>query len=238
VSLSTGRPLVIAHRGASAVEYENSLAAFRAARRLGADGVELDVHTTTDGELFVHHDSTVDGLRIPRATAAQVAQRRLPNGEAVPTLAQALAELPAPLRIFVEVKTLPPGSDGRLLEVLEQGAPGGGRYAVHSFDHRIIGRLGAVRPTLQRGVLLASYPIRPLDALADTGATVLWEDYSLIDAALVEEVHGGGDRIFAWTVDDSSDMQRLMDLGVDGLCTNHPDVARRVVGPATPARPA
>lgn len=221
-------PLVIAHRGASAVEYENSLAAFRAAARFGADAVELDVHTTTDGELFVHHDEKVVGLRIPHASAEQVRAVRLPNGEPVPTLDQALAAIAPPLQVFVEVKTLPASGDPYLLQVLEKGAPG--RYAVHGFDHRIISRLGASYPTLPRGVLLASYPIRPLEDLADTGASVLWEDFALIDQSLVEEVHGGGSRVFAWTVDDSSDMLRLADLGVDGLCTNHPDIARRVVG--------
>jgi len=232
VSASSPPPLVIAHRGASALEYENSLAAFRAAARLGADGVELDVHATTDGELFVHHDEALDGggLHIPRASAALVGAQRLPNGEPVPTLADALAAIAPPLRVFVEVKTLPPSCDAHLLQVLERGAPG--RYAVHGFDHRIIRRLGEARGNLPRGILLASYPIRPLQALADTGATMLWEDYALIDADLVEEIHGSRARLFAWTVDDSVDMQRLADLGVDALCTNHPDVARRVVGPS------
>jgi glycerophosphoryl diester phosphodiesterase len=101
---------------------------------------------------------------------------------------------------------------------------------VHGFDHRIISRLGAAWSRLPRGVLLASYPIRPLEALADTGATMLWEDYGLIDQVLVDQVHGGRYRLFAWTVDDSADMQELADLGVDGLCTNFPDIARRVVG--------
>ena len=86
------RPLVIAHRGASAVELENSLAAFRAAARLGADGVELDVHASADGELFVHHDETVDGSHhIAHTAAGKIRALRIANGEPVPTLAEALA---------------------------------------------------------------------------------------------------------------------------------------------------
>lgn len=223
------RTLVIAHRGASAYEYENSRAAFRAARVRGADAVELDIHASSDGTLFVHHDEVISGVHITRATAAQVRALRLPNGESVPTLDDALAAVDQALRVFVEVKSLPPAFDDRLLAVLDAS---GGRCAVHGFDHRIIQRLGTARPELERGVLLASYPLRPLDALRDTGATVLWEDQALIDAALVEALHGAGYRIYGWTVNDPDDMRRLLGLGVDGLCTNAPDVARQALGAA------
>ena len=223
--------LVIAHRGASAVALENSLAAFRAAGPAGADGVELDIHAASDGTLFVHHDPEVDGLHIPRAAAADVRTRRLSNGEPVPTLEEAIAAIDARLRLFIEVKSLPPQFDGKLFDILDRGdvAP---RCAVHGFDHRIVSRLGFARPRLPRGVLLAAYPIRPQGVLEDTGATMLWEDHGLIDAALVETIHGDGYEVFAWTVNREAEMRRLLALEVDAICTNHPDVARRVVDAA------
>ncbi len=221
--------LVIAHRGASGYEYENSRAAFRAARARGADAIELDVHAAADGVLFVHHDEVVSGAHITRSSAAQVRSLRLPNGESVPTLEDALAVIDPTLRVFIEVKSLPPQFDDRLFTLLDAD-PERQRCAVHGFDHRIVKRLGLARPALARGVLLASYPMRPLDALEDTGATVLWEDQSLIDAALVDTLHRAGYEIYAWTVNDPEDMRRLLALRVDGLCTNLPDVARRAVG--------
>lgn len=220
--------LVIAHRGASGYEYENSRAAFRAARARGADAIELDVHATADGVLFVHHDEVVSGTHITRASAAQVRALRLPNGESVPALEDALAVIDPALHVFIEVKSLPAQFDDRLLGVLDADARPD-RCAVHGFDHRIVKRLGLARPALARGVLLASYPMRPLDALQDTGATVLWEEQSLIDAALVDTLHGAGYRIYAWTVNEPEDMRHLLGLHVDGLCTNVPDVARRAV---------
>jgi len=220
--------LVIAHRGASGYEYENSRAAFRAARARGADAIELDIHAAADGVLFVHHDEVVSGVHITRSSAAQVRALRLPNGESIPALEDALAVIDPALQVFIEVKSLPPQFDDRLLAVVD-GAGGGGRCAVHGFDHRIVKRLGIARPALVRGVLLASYPLRPLEALQDTGATVLWQEQSLIDAALVDALHTAGYRIYAWTVNDPEDMQRLLALHVDGLCTNVPDVGRRAV---------
>ncbi len=222
--MSSPRALVIGHRGASAYEYENSRAAFRAARARGADAVELDIHASADGTLFVHHDEVVSGVHITRADSAHVRALRLPNGESVPTLEDALAVIDPALRVFVEVKSLPPTFDDRLLATLDAS---GGRCAVHGFDHRIVRRLGLARPELPRGVLLASYPLRPLEPLQDTGASVLWEDQSLIDGALVETLHGAGYQIYAWTVNAPDDLRRLISLGVDGLCTNAPDVARQ-----------
>ncbi len=220
--------LVIAHRGASAAALENSLAAFRAAGPAGADGVELDVHASIDGTLFVHHDPDVDGVHIPRTAAAEVRTRRLSNGEPVPTLVEAIEAIDARLRLYVEVKSLPPQFDGKLFDILDKGDVAA-RCAVHGFDHRIVSRLGFARPRLPRGVLIASYPIRPLGVLEDTGATMLWEEHRLIDAALVDTVHADGYEVFAWTVNTEADMRRLLALDVDAICTNHPDVARRVV---------
>ncbi len=222
-------PLVIAHRGASGYELENSLAAFRAAARLGADAVELDVHGTADGALVVHHDETIDGTHhIPRLNARQLQGLRLANGEPIPTLAQALDAAGRSLQVFVEVKSLAPQFDGQLLEALDRG-PNPGGYAVHSFDHRIVRRLGLARPSLPRGVLCSAYPVRPLAALEDAGATILWQERTMVDRALVDAMHAAGRRIVVWTVNQPEEMRHLIGLAVDGICTNFPDVGRRAI---------
>lgn len=222
------RPLVIAHRGASAVEYENSLAAFRAAGRLGADGVELDVHATADGALVVHHDATIAATFIPATPAAVVRSQQLPNGEPPPLLEEALAAIDPRLRVYVEVKTLPPTADETLLSTLDAG-PNPAGYAVHGFDHRILARLARRRPSLPRGVLSASYPVRPLVPLEDVGATAYWQNRELVDLDLATAVHGAGAQLIVWTVDDPGEMERLTAIGTDALCTNRPDIARRTL---------
>src|SRR5207237_9117063 len=113
-----GRWLVVATRGASAREVENSLGAFRVAAQLGADAVELAVHATADRAIIAHHDETIAGRPIPQPTAQQVGELRLANGEPIPTLAQTLAVIGPRLQVFVEVKSLPPRFDDRLLETL------------------------------------------------------------------------------------------------------------------------
>ena len=144
------RPSVIAHRGASGYEYENSRAAFRRAIMLDADGVELDVHATHDGGIVVHHDPEVPGFGpIAQMTLAEARRIRIRNGEPLPSLAEIL-ELVGDRQVWVEVKGLPPKYDHMLLTILDQG-PAPERYAVHSFDHRIVCRLGQAQPTLRRG---------------------------------------------------------------------------------------
>jgi len=218
------KPLVIAHRGAyrAAAAPENSLAAFSAAATAGADAIELDIHSAADGTLVVHHDEIVsDSRHIARLTATDVQALELP------TLEQAL-EAAGRVGVFIEVKALDPRFDERLLAAIARGPYPAG-YAVHSFDHRIIQRLGARQPTLPRGVLSSAYPVRPLLLLEDTGATMLWQERRLVDARLVESLHKARARLIVWTVDRPDEMERLAALGVDGVCTNAPDVARRVV---------
>lgn len=231
------RPSIIAHRGASGYEIENSRAAFRRAQLLDADGVELDVHATHDGALVVHHDGVLPDLgRIGDLSAADVARVRLRNGETIPHLDEALALLES-LQVWVEVKTLAPEHDAALLSALDAG-PGAGHYAVHSFDHRIVARLHRRRDDLRLGCLVSSYLLDHVAVLRSSGAVDLWQEWPLIDAPLVDAVHAAGGRIVAWTVNEMHDAVRLADLGVDGLCGNFPDRLRAAVSRGRGSVPA
>ena len=219
------RPLIIAHRGASGHAYQNSLSAFALARQLRADAVELDIHATTDGVLLVHHDPIVPGLgTIGTQPHDAFLAYRLPNGEPIPTLGQVLETL-GPFGVWIEVKTLPPQYDARLLGVMRAG-PSPERYAVHGFDHRIVARLGQSAPLLRRGALQASYPLDLLAPLTSTGASVLWQDTGLIDQGMVDAIHAAGKEIIAWTANEPEEIDRLVALGVDGICGNYPERVR------------
>ena len=221
------KPLVIAHRGASSTELENTLAAFRAAIAQRADAVELDVHATLDGEIVVHHDPSVLGLPIAQARWRDLAALPLSNGEHIPTLGQALDVL-GTLKVFVEVKVLDPRWDDRLLEILDRG-PNPSGYAVHSFAYHVVRRLAEKRPTLPCGILSEVRTKSPKQTLVDAKAQTLWQERGTVDEALVKTVHGLKATIIAWTVDNPSDMEQLVRWGIDGICTNHPGRGRQVV---------
>jgi glycerophosphoryl diester phosphodiesterase len=224
------RPSVIAHRGASGYEYENSRAAFRRAIMLDADGIELDVHATRDGGIVVHHDHDLPGIGpIAQLSLAEAREVRIRNGEPLPLLAEIL-ELVGQRDVWVEVKSLPAKYDQQLLDVLD-GGPAPERYAVHSFDHRIIYRLGKIRPDLRRGILLSAYLHDPVTVMREVGATALWQEWQQVDQDLVSQIHDAGGAVIAWTVNELGDLDRMVRLGVDGLCGNYPDRIRVAIAP-------
>ena len=224
------RPFVIAHRGASGYEYENSRAAFRRAIMLDADGVELDIHATRDGGIVVHHDAVIPGIGpIAQLSQAEARQVLLRNGETLPLLSEIL-DLVGDRDVWVEVKTLPELYDSMLLAVLDQG-PAPERYAIHSFDHRIVYRLGQARPSLRRGILLTAYLRDAVTVMRAVGATTLWQEWQQIDQELVNRVHEAGGSVIAWTVNEIGDLDRMVRLGVDGLCGNYPDRIRVAIAP-------
>lgn len=219
---------MIAHRGASGYEVENSLAAFRTAAALGADAVELDIHETADGALVVHHSNMVAGRHISHCALGELRGHLLANGEPIPMLEEALSVILPRLMAFIETKTISPQNDERLCDIIDN-SPAPPRVALHAFDHRIIQRFAARRPHTHRGIISASYPVNPVRCMGDADAQILWEEWPFVDEALVRSVHAAGMAIYAWTVNDREQMDRLLRLGVDGLVSDMPDVARRAI---------
>lgn len=213
----------ISHRGSRAVHPENTIGAVLAAADDGADGVEIDVHSTRDGVIVVHHDFFPRGAvgdrrlaarPIADLTFAELQQFDLGGGARIPSLAELLKALDGRVRLYVEIKGR--GCDGALVDVLR----GAANVAVHSFDHRCIERFAELAPSVSRGVLQGSYMLDNCIALRSASATDLWQHHELIDAALVGEVHECGGRVIAWTANEEHEWERLAGAGVDAICTD------------------
>jgi glycerophosphoryl diester phosphodiesterase len=222
---------VIAHRGASRVAPENTIEAFARAKELGADWVELDVRRTRDGRLAVHHNARLgDGRAL-----VEVESRDLPPE--VPLLEDAL-EACSPMGVNIEIKSGPAEPDHdpsqavaekvAALVVRWRGLEG---ILVSSFDRDAIDRVKRIEPSVSTGLLA-------LD-VSDIQGTVSWlrkEGHDAlnpvapaVDAALVRAARGVGLAVYTWTVDDPDRIAELARLGIDGIITNVPDVARPVV---------
>ncbi len=225
-------PEIIAHRGASGECPENSLAAFARAIELGADGIELDVHRTSDGTLMVHHDpapqhaplAALQGVPIHQLSRDALRTFRA-FGEPIPTLEDVLTLVSRQLVVYCELKGV--GTAAPACALL---ADRPARAAVHSFDHRMVAEARRLAPNLPRGVLQSSYPIEPERSLASVDGRDLWQQHEYLDQALVNAVHARSGRVIAWTVNTPSDILRVAALGVDGICTNHVALARTTLG--------
>lgn len=223
---------VIAHRGASAAAPENTVEAFHLAAALGADWVELDVRRTADGALVVHHDPHLaDGRLIVDLNRAELPAH-------VPDLATAL-DACAGMDVNIEIKNMPEEPDhdpaARLVDgVIDvvRGRELGDHVLVSCFDVPTLDRVRVVDPTIATAVLC--YP-RPGAAEEFTASVAAgghraihpWD--LVVDADLVDAAHRHGLEVNVWTVNDADRMRDLVALGVDGLCTDVPDVARAVV---------
>jgi glycerophosphoryl diester phosphodiesterase len=202
---------------------ENTLESFQRALELEADGIELDVHATSDGVVVVHHDAwTPDGLEIARVTLADLASGARRRGYEIPTLGDVATLVGERVELFVEIK-----GDGIEAAVLASLSNHRGRFAFHSFDHAAIARIARGDPSRTLG-LLVQERVANVDALLrEHGARDLWPHYRLVDRELVEAVHAAGGRVIVWTVNEARDLARLATLGVDGICT---DDVRLVAG--------
>jgi glycerophosphoryl diester phosphodiesterase len=219
--------VVLAHRGASAVRPENTIDAFAEARRLGADGVELDVRRSVDGALVIHHDPVIAGL----GAVSALAVHQLPPS--VPLLEAAL-KCCAGMIVNVEIKSSPdePGYDPAQLAAIQVASVAAAysdvaKIVVSSFDLEAIDAVRSVEPDLATGLLVspAAPILEALDLAERHGHTALHPFHLAVDAALVAATHEVGLAVNTWTVDDPQRIAQLAGWGVDAIITNRPDVA-------------
>jgi len=232
------RPLVIAHRGASATAPENTAAAVRLAVRGGADAVECDVQLSRDGVPIVFHDDDLRRLcgeraRVETLPAAALLRRRvrLPGrtGRAnrILTLAQWLRLLPARVLPVVELKRQRGAhAEQRLAAAAAKLlARRRGAVAVISFSSRLVARTRALLPNARVGPVLDRVPRGAAALRALRAAPIVAIGRTLATRAFVARLHRGGAEVWCWTVDEPAEMRRLVARGVAGIISNRPELA-------------
>ena len=231
------RPRIWAHRGASALEMENTMAAFDRARADGADGIELDVQLDGDGVVVVFHDDTLDRLlgRPGRLAELSTAERRelRVGGHAIPTLEEVLGEL-GELECDVEIKSARLAREGALVRATAEVIRHSGRaeqILVSSFDPFALVHMHMQLPDIALGYLFHEkqpFLLRRgwLSGLANVG--LVHPEHMLCTAATIKAWHTAGRPVNAWTVDDADELRRLDALGVDGVFCNDPGHALKV----------
>jgi len=213
---------VFAHRGCTDGFAENTLDAFAEARRLGADGVELDVRLTADGALAVHHDAEIPGF----GAVAGLGVADLPAH--VPLLADVLAVCDG-LVVNVEIKNAPqdPGFDpGEAVAALTaaaiEEAGWSDRVIVSSFQATTLRAVQAADGRLALGALwgFATDSGRALEEAVDAGFRAVHPFVTTVTPELVARAHAAGLAVNVWTVNAPGDLQAMVELGVDAVITD------------------
>ncbi|MDD3966242.1 MAG: glycerophosphodiester phosphodiesterase family protein [Candidatus Marinimicrobia bacterium] len=230
---------IIAHRGFSSAAPENTQTAFREAITVGADYFELDVHQSRDGKLVVIHDGSVNRVSSNGMTGkiADMSFREIRKVRAgyskkygetfknarIPTLKQALRLAKNKIRVCVEIKA--PDIEAAVLKAvydlkMEK------QVIIFAFDYGVLKNMREMDkdiPLLYLRSVVDSTVIA--DATAIKAAAIGAGRPTAITAELLKEVHANDMELWQWTVNDPNDMQRLLDIGIDGIITDHPDKA-------------
>lgn len=234
-----------AHRGASAYAPENTLPAFALAAEMGADGIELDVQLSADGEVVVIHDETLD--RTTNATGA-VAGRTLAElrtldasfgqpdfrGTGIPSLADVLDLVkPGRMSVNVELKTsveFYPGIEKAALDVIAASGLGE-RVIVSSFNHYTLKTVQQIAPETRVGLLFSEPLYLPWEYAAEFGAAAIHPHYGFLRIpGAIEYAAVAGIDVNTWTVNSEEHLARVIGMGPAAVITNHPDRGLKIRG--------
>jgi glycerophosphoryl diester phosphodiesterase len=230
-----GMTLVIAHRGASRAELENTVAAFRRAVEMGAEGIELDVRRTADDALVVHHNAVLADGRVICETVVS----ELPDH--VPGLSVALDACDG-VFVNLEIKNDPSEPDfdptewvarRTLLELVRRGTES--RWLVSSFRPHTIDAVRRIAPSIRTALLVEGPPTGLLDRAAAGGHVAIHPDVRAVDQSVIRSAHRLGLAVNAWTCNDPDQIRQLIAWGIDGICTDVPDVALAVRSECDPS---
>ncbi len=235
--------LIYAHRGASGLYPENTMAAFRGALRQKANGIELDVQLTRDGEIVVIHDHrlerTTDGTgfvghysyaQLNELSAGgwfdpQFAEARIPRLEEVLRFAK-----PTKLRVIIEIKNFlvaQPDIEVELCKLVES-TDMVGRVVFSSFNFNSLYKLKELNSNLQTALLYFGHLPEPWKIATKYGASQLHVPYEEVTPAFLKEAHKRSFPVVSWAADSKKAIRRLLSLKIDGIITDYPGQARKM----------
>jgi glycerophosphoryl diester phosphodiesterase len=227
-------PLVISHAACGGHAPENTLAGIRKALEFSVDAIEIDVQASADGVPVLMHDLTVDRTTNGSGAVAALTLAGLraldAGGEPVPTLSEVLDLTTGKAVLVVEIKQ--PGIEASVAAVVrEKNALTD--TMVWSFFPQALDGIRIAEPRIPAGLLVSAESLPRWPRMRELAVRSGLQAVSVFSAGINEDVardcRRSGLALYAWTVDSRREMSRLVDLGVDGICTNFPDKATAVL---------
>lgn len=199
------RPLLLGHRGARKYAAENSMAAFHLALEHGCDGFEFDVRYTRDARSVICHDALYRRRRIVSRTFAEL---NLPDAEEV------IRKYGS--RAFLDIELKAPGDAGPILRALAKARVK--NYIISSFLPEVLHRVAAESGDVPLGLICETF--RQLRRWPELAIGTVIMNWRLAEKSLIEELHSARLQAFMWTVNSRREIERLTDLGADGIISD------------------
>ena len=219
-------PKIMGHRGAKALEPENTLRSIRRALDLGVQAVEIDVHLSRDGHLMVMHDATVERTTGGTGRVDQMSREELRRldaglGEKIPTLDEVVGLVGARAQLFIEMKD--PGAVETLAAFMANGELFDRAWVI-SFWHPALQELHVLEPRIRTGVLFVGCPVDPPALAQAAQAQALVLNYQYVTPALVQSARRAGLSVAVWNIDTVADLEPVLPLELDYIGSNRPDI--------------
>lgn len=219
------------------------MAALEKAVELGADAIELDLHVSRDGELVVIHDVTLDRTTDGRGPVHTHSLQELKQldagrwfgesfaGQRIPTLAEVLDRFAGKVPLALEVKAgsaFFPGIEERVVSALREHQVLS-QVAVASFDHHALFRLKELEPYLRTAALLVGRPMSMSAVAGPSKVDAMALECSLVTKTEIDACRASGLQLVVWVVNEPAQMRHFIDLGIDGIITDRPDLLRHAL---------
>ena len=206
---------IIGHRGVAGAP-ENSMEGFAKALEAGVDAIELDVRQSGDGQLVVVHGAVV-GEHAVQSTPYETF-RDEPEGYEVPLFEDVLKQFGK--KTFLDIELKHTGFEAEAVKLIKKYTKPE-KTMVSAFDTKSLDTVHELLPNLQLGYIYNR--TQDEESRHNCPVDVVIPQFRLASRQLIEEVHDEGLQVWAWTVNEESEIDRLLSLGVDGLITDHPD---------------
>lgn len=222
--------LKIAHRGAKAYEPENTLQAFQKALDLNSDGIELDVHVSSDGQIIVIHDETIDrttnekGL-VNSFSLSELKSFLIDGKHQIPTLKEVFDLVNKKCLINIELKGL--GTPSKVVALIEDYISekkwNYNHFIISSFEWNMLEETSNLNPNIPIGVLTEEDLSKALAFAEKIKAKAIHPDFQLLNENNVLQMQDKGFLVLPWTVNSEEDIQKVKSYKVNGIISDNPD---------------
>ncbi len=213
---------IIGHRGASG-HLENTIPSFELALEQGADGFELDVRESGDGQLVVVHDSVVGSHAVKSSPYKVFCDTE--DGSRIPLLEDVLKQFGG--KTFLDIELKETGFEQKAIDLIKKYS-NETKVLISGFDCDMLNKVHELSPHIELGFIYNR--TQDEESRHNSPIDYVIPQFRLASRELISEIHEEDLQVYAWTVNEVSEMERLISLGVDGIITDEPALLAKLLG--------